>query len=111
MIRGVRIARQIGNSGGLADWGAKELRPGKRTTSDKSIARYVRKNTITTYHFAGTCSMGTGEDFAVDTQLRVRGVKGVRVADASAIPTTPVSALNAPSMLIGYRCAKLISAS
>jgi choline dehydrogenase len=111
MVRGVRIARQIGNSGGLAEWGAKELRPGKRTTSDKSIARYVRKNTITTYHFAGTCAMGTGDDFAVDTQLRVRGVQGVRVADASAIPTTPVSALNAPSMLIGYRCAKLISAS
>jgi choline dehydrogenase len=108
MVRGVRIARQIGNSAGLKDWGARELRPGKRTRSDQAIARYVRKNTITTYHFAGTCSMGVGEAAAVDTQLRVRGVRGVRVADASAIPVTPVSALNAPSMLIGYRCAQMI---
>ncbi len=110
MVRGVRVARQIGGSAGLADWGARELRPGKRTVSDKAIARYVRKNTITTYHFAGTCAMGAGDDAVVDTALRVRGVRGVRVADASAIPVTPVSALNAPSMLIGYRCAKLIAA-
>jgi choline dehydrogenase len=108
MVRGVRIARQIGNSAGLNEWGARELRPGKRTRSDKAIARYVRKNTITTYHFAGTCAMGTRDEDAVDTQLRVRGVRGVRVADASAIPVTPVSALNAPSMLIGYRCARMM---
>ena len=110
MVRGVRKARQIGNSAGLADWGARELRPGKRTRSDEAIARYVRKNTITTYHFAGTCAMGARDDAAVDTALCVRGVRGVRVADASAIPVTPVSALNAPSMLIGYRCAQLIAA-
>lgn len=109
MVRGVRIARQIGGSSGLADWGARELRPGKRTQSDQAIARYVRKNTITTYHFAGTCAMGSDGAAAVDTELRVRGVRGVRVADASAIPVTPVSALNAPSMLIGYRCAKMLA--
>jgi len=108
MIRGVRHAREIGNAAGLAEWGAKELSPGKRTKSDKAIARYVRKNTITTYHFAGTCAMGARDEDAIDTQLRVRGVHGVRVADASAIPVTPVSALNAPTMLIGYRCAKMI---
>ena len=111
MIHGVRKARQIGNSAGLAEWGARELRPGKRTQSDQAIARYVRKNTITTYHFAGTCAMGTHSDAAVDTQLRLRGVHGVRVADASAIPVTPVSALNAPSMLIGYRCAQFMARS
>ena len=52
--------------------------------------------------------MGPLETHVVDPQLRVRGVTGLRVADASAIPTTPVSALNAPSMLIGYRAARLI---
>ena len=108
MVRGVRIARTIGGAGGLAQWGAKELMPGKRVKSDSVIASYVRKNTITTYHFAGSCSMGTSESHAVDPQLRLRGVNGLRVADASVIPWTPVSALNAPSMLIGYRCAKLI---
>jgi choline dehydrogenase len=109
MIKGVRIAREIGRSRGLADWGAKELMPGKRVQSDAAIERYVRKNTITTYHFAGTCQMGTQEADAADPELRVRGVRGLRVADASAIPWTPVSALNAPSMLIGYRAARLIN--
>ena len=108
MVRGVRIARAIGASRGLADWGAKELMPGKRIKSDEAIEKYVRKNTITTYHFAGTCRMGTRETDPVDPQLQLRGVSGLRVADASAIPWTPVSALNAPSMLIGYRAAKLI---
>ena len=108
MVSGVRIARAIGASRGLADWGAKELMPGKRIKSDEAIEKYVRKNTITTYHFAGTCRMGTRETDPVDPQLQLRGVCGLRVADASAIPWTPVSALNAPSMLIGYRAAKLI---
>jgi choline dehydrogenase len=108
MVRGVRIARAIGGSKGLASWGAKELMPGKRVKNDEAIANYVRKNTITTYHFAGSCSMGARESDAVDPQLRLRGTMSLRVADASTIPWTPVSALNAPSMLIGYRAAKLI---
>ncbi|MEO6950722.1 MAG: GMC family oxidoreductase [Polyangia bacterium] len=108
MVRGVRKAREIAAASGLAEWGAGELMPGKRKTSDKALRRYVKKNTITTYHFAGTCKMGTSDEDVVDTELRVRGVHGVRVADGSAIPFTPVSALNAPSMVIGYRCAKFI---
>ncbi len=108
MIEGVRLARRIGSSEGLASWKARELMPGSRVHSDAAIADYVRKNTITTYHFAGTCGMGTNESDAVDPELRLRGVNGVRVADASVIPWTPVSALNAPSMLIGYRAARLL---
>ena len=108
MVKGVRIARNIGRSPGLVDWGAKELMPGARVKSDEAIARYVRKNTITTYHFAGSCGMGTSPGHAVDPELRLRGLTGLRVADASVIPWTPVSALNAPSMLIGYRAAGLL---
>jgi len=108
MIKGVRRARSIGKAEGLAPWSPTELMPGRRTQSDEAIAKYVRTNTITTYHFAGSCRMGTAESDPLDPQLRVRGVRGLRVADASAIPWTPVSALNAPSMLIGYRAAKLI---
>lgn len=108
MVAGVKLARAIGRSPGLAAWGAAELMPGRRVTSDAAIARYVRKNTITTYHFAGSCRMGTHDSDAVDPSLRLRGVRGVRVADASVIPWTPVSALNAPSMLVGYRAARLL---
>lgn len=110
MVKGVRLARMIGAAQGLAAWRPRELLPGPRVQSDAGIVRYIRKNTITTYHFAGSCGMGVHEMNAVDPQLRVRGVRGLRVADASVIPWTPVSALNAPSMLIGYRAARLIEA-
>jgi len=108
MVRGVRMARRIGEAAPLAAWGARELLPGKRVKSDDAVARYVRTNTITTYHFAGTCAMGESDHAAVDTKRRLRGVSGLRIADASVIPTTPVSALNAPSMLIGYRAARML---
>lgn len=110
MVKGVRIARAIGGAEALRSWGARELMPGRRIQSDEATERYVRKNTITTYHFGGTCSMGGSEDAAVDPKLNLRGVRGLRIADASVIPCTPVSALNAPSMLIGYRAARLIRA-
>ena len=108
MVKGVRIARSIGSSDALQARGAKELMPGKRVQSDKALRKYIAKNTITTYHFAGTCAMGTTDDHITDLQLRVRGVRGLRVADASTIPWTPVSALNAPSMMIGYRAARFM---
>jgi choline dehydrogenase-like flavoprotein len=66
---------------------------------------------MTTYHFAGTCRMGDDPNAVVDRFLRVRGIERLRIADASVIPTTPVSALNAPTMLIGYRVAQFIRAS
>ncbi len=107
LVRGVLHARKIAAAGGLADVGARELLPGSRVKTREAITRYVQTNLITTYHFAGTCRMGTDEASVVDTSLRVRGVPGLRVADASVMPTTPVSALNAPSMMIGLRAAKL----
>lgn len=108
MVLGIRKARRLAASAGLADWGSRELMPGKRKESDEALANWVRGNAITTYHYAGTCRMGTDRNSCVDTELRLRGVQGVRVADASAVPTTPVSAMNAPSMLVGYRAAQFI---
>ncbi len=108
LVRGVRKARKILNTGGLATWETKELMPGARVTKDDAIARYISKNTLTTYHYAGTCRMGEDAQSVVDLELRVRGLRGVRVADASVIAMVPVSALNAPSMLIGYRAARFI---
>jgi choline dehydrogenase len=108
MVAGVRQARRLARSGGLRAWGSRELMPGPLTRSDAAIARWVENNAITTYHFAGTCSMGEHEGAICDTRLRMRGVLNVRIADASAIPSTPVSALNAPSMLVGWRAAQFI---
>lgn len=108
MVEGVRLARRLSRSGGLRAWGSRELMPGPITRSDEAIARWVAGNAITTYHFAGTCGMGEEQAAVCDPRLRLRGLENVRIADASAIPSTPVSALNAPSMLVGWRAARFI---
>lgn len=108
LVSGVRKARAIAGSGELRTWGAKEVMPGGWCTSEAALRWYVRRNLITTYHFAGTCRMGEDGASVVDTRLRFRGISGLRIADASIIPWTPVSALNAPSMMIGYRAARYL---
>jgi choline dehydrogenase len=110
LIRGVELARRITGAPALQDWGARELFPGRWAASPKLLEGFIRANAMTTYHFAGTAALGTDERSVVDEQLRVRGVSGLRVADASVMPWVPVSALNAPSMLIGYRAASMILA-
>jgi len=108
MVDGIRLARKLSKSGGLGAWRSKELMPGPWNQSDDALARFVEKNAITTYHFAGTCAMGDGSRSVCDTRLRLRGVQGVRIADASAVPVTPVSAMNAPSMLVAWRAARYL---
>ncbi len=106
--RGVARARTIVDSPSLTAWGNRELSPGPLDRGPASLDRWIKSNLMTTYHFAGTCCMGSGPDSVVDTELRVRGLEGLRVADASVMPETPVSALNAPSMMIGLRAAAFL---
>lgn len=108
LIAGVKISRNIATAPALAAWGNTELGPGKFRKSDKSIAQWIKNNVMTTFHFCGTVSMGTDAKSPADTHLRLRGIQGIRIADASAVPSVPVSAMNAPSMLVGYRAAKYI---
>jgi choline dehydrogenase len=111
MVKAVARARDVARAAPLRAWGNLELMPGARVSSPDEIARFIRQNVMTTYHFSGTCKLGTGPGSVVDAELRVRGVRGLRVADASVIPSAPVSAMNAPSMLIGYRAAQLLRAA
>jgi choline dehydrogenase len=104
VVAGIRRARAI--AAGLSAEGNRELMPGQRSVSDRALRGYAERNAITTYHYAGTVRVGEDEASGCDLALRLRGVEGVRIADASAVPVTPVSALNAPSMLLGYRAAR-----
>lgn len=104
MLDGVVRARRIATARPLAGWGNRELIPGRRANA----ARFIRQNAMTTYHYAGSCRFG-GEPAPLTPTLSLRGVRGLRVADASAIPFTPISAMNAPSMLVGYRLAQFIA--
>jgi len=108
MIKGIELARRIADGAPLQDFGNRELLPGRWAQGRAAKAAFVRAMAMTTYHYAGTCSMGQAAGSVVDSRLRVRGVTGLRVADASIMPVVPVSALNAPSMLIGYKAATFI---
>lgn len=68
----------------------------------------MRNATMTTYHYSGTCAMGDSLEAPVGPDLKLRGLRNLRIADASVIPEAPVSATNAPSMMIGYRAAEFI---
>jgi choline dehydrogenase len=108
MLAGLRLARRIAGASALREWGNTEVMPGRWAQSDTVLEQYVRRMVMTTYHYGGTCRMGQAAGSVVDERLRVRGTLGLRVADASIMPVVPVSALNAPSMMIGWRAADLI---
>ncbi|WP_226532325.1 GMC family oxidoreductase [Microbacterium paraoxydans] len=104
----VRQARRIGARPALAeDWGAVEVYPGPEV-SDDGVEDWVRRTAITYHHQVGTCRMGTDAEAVVDPQLRVHGVAGLRVIDASVMPTVPTGNTNAPAAMIGERGAHFL---
>jgi len=103
VLRNIAISKQPS----LAEWGA--FRISRFDPEDReSVADFIRNGTMTNYHFVGTCSMGEGHECPVDIRLRLKGFQNVRIADASAIPVVPVSATNAPTMMLAYRAAEMI---
>ena len=108
MLEGVAMARKIAQQAELQAWGNKPLVAGNKSDNPDKIQRWVESATMTTFHYCGTCAMGEGDKFPVNTSLQIKGIDGLRVADASVIPEIPVSAINAPSMMIGWRCAEFI---
>src|SRR5205085_2157549 len=90
ILQGVEWARRMADTPALVSWGNRELMPGKRARDRRQLEHFVRRNAMTTYHYAGTCQMGEGPCAVVDAELNVRGTQGLRVADASVMPVTPV---------------------
>ena len=86
----------------------REVRPGPNAQSDEALLEHIAKLGATSYHPIGTCKMGSDPMAVVDRELRVRGVRGLRVADASIMPTMVSSNTNAPSFMIGERCADFL---
>lgn len=108
MIAAVKLANTIAQQQELDVWGNKSLIGAATSGDHQKLQKMIERGTVTTFHYCGTCSMGEGDDAPVDLQLKLKGIRNVRIADASVIPVVPVSALNAPSMMVGYRAADFI---
>ena len=110
-VAGVRKVRELFSTGPLADVVGAELAPGPSVQSDEEIIDWIRANAETTYHPVGTCKMGRDPMAVVDDNLRVHGIQRLRVADASIMPTLTSGNTNAPSIMIGEKCAEMMLAS
>ncbi|GAB2867381.1 GMC family oxidoreductase [Nocardioides pacificus] len=108
MVSGVRRLLETTGTGPLARLIEGPFMPAQRDPSDTEIIEHLRRETQTLYHPVGTCAMGTGDDAVVDPELRVRGVEGLRVADASVMPMVPRGNTNAPTIMIGEKAADLL---
>ena len=111
MIEGLRYARCLFGRPALSGWIGEELAPGASAVSDGELASYVRETATTGYHPAGTCKMGPASDpgAVVDSSLRAKGVGGLRIADASIMPTMVSVNIAATCMMIGHRAAELVA--
>ncbi len=110
MVRGLRMCREITNASAMDPYRGAEHSPGIEVESDDAILDWMRGHCETAYHPMGTCRMGPGPDCVVDDKLKVHGLAGLRIADASIMPTMPSGNTNAACIMIGEKAADLIRA-
>ncbi|PSM44228.1 oxidoreductase [Streptomyces dioscori] len=110
LVDGIRIAREIAKTEPLAHWLTREVCPGPDVTGDEELGEYARKVAHTVYHPAGTCRMGAVDDrlAVVDPELRIRGLDGIRIADASVFPTMPAVNPMIGVLMVGEKCVDLL---
>ncbi|AXG79809.1 GMC family oxidoreductase [Streptomyces paludis] len=111
LVDGIRIARRVAAAEPLAHWLKREVAPGPEVTSDEELSEYARKCAHTVYHPAGTCRMGavTDEQAVVGPDLRIRGLDSIRIADASVFPTMPAVNPMIGVLMVGEKCAELLT--
>jgi choline dehydrogenase len=111
MIAGVHMMRKLAKMPALAEIIESEFYPGMAVQSDDEILSYIREKAWTVFHQCGTCRMNDDPALGVvDGRLRVHGIEGLRIADASIFPTIPTGNTNAPAMMVGEMAADLIRA-
>ena len=106
--QGVRLAREVFAQPVFDPYRGPELMPGAHAQSDELLDTFIRKTAETIYHPVGTAKMGRGEDCVVDTKLKVHGIEGLRVVDASVMPNLVSGNTNAPTIMIAEKAADLI---
>ncbi|MDZ8055324.1 MAG: GMC family oxidoreductase [Aulosira sp. ZfuVER01] len=111
LVAGIKIIRQMFQSNAFDKFRGEEAAPGADATSDEALQAYIRETCDTVYHPVGTCKMGTDSNSVVDPELRVYGIEGLRVVDASIMPTITTGNTNAPTIMIGEKAADLIKAA
>ncbi len=108
LVTGFKVMRRLLNQPALAALGARELPDSATAQSDTQVAQFIRDHADTIYHPVGSCRMGPGDLDVVDPQLRVRGVQGLRVVDASVMPRIVGGNTNAPVIMIAEKAADLV---
>ncbi len=109
-IAAVRKAREIAQAPPLSEAIAEEMAPGPNVQTDEEILEFVRNTGVTTSHMSGTCRMGHDQMAVVDDRLRVHGIAGLRIADASIMPTVISGNTSIPCMAVGEKCADMVLA-
>jgi choline dehydrogenase len=107
-VAALRMARTVMIQPAMQRWVLREDRPGASAQSDEALLDYAKRIGQTSYHPVGSCRMGIDGAAVVDPKLRVRGLQGLRVADASIFPTMPSANTNAPAMMVGERAAQFM---
>jgi choline dehydrogenase-like flavoprotein len=111
LMYGVRLCREIARAQPLAKYFKGEATPGDKVQTEEELRAFIRLYSKTIYHPVGTCKMGPDPMAVVDAKLRVHGIEGLRVADASIMPSITGGNTNAPSIMIGEKAADMIKAA
>ncbi len=108
ILQGIRICREIARQPALKPFVVEEILPGAQVTDEAELKADIRARGVSNLHPVGTCRMGREVDAVVDPQLRVHGIEGLRVADASVMPSIIAGNTNAPTIMIGEKCADMV---
>lgn len=111
LLAAIRKGRELMATSPMKEITGEEIAPGAQLQTDDEILDWVRKTAETTYHPVGTCKMGNDPMAVVNSELKVHGIEGLRVADASIMPTLTSGNTNAPCIMIGEKCAEMVLAA